>query len=86
MNDVFSDSELEQYLARSLSPGRLKRLEAALPQSPDLQARLEKLREAQKVEEEVRDSFAIRMPPEQEEEIRKRSVDQISSEFSGHGR
>lgn len=86
MNDVFSDIELEQYLARSLVPGRQKRLEAALAKSPDLQARLEKLREAQKVEAEVRDSFAIRMPPEQEEEIRKRSVDQISSEFSGHGR
>lgn len=69
MKTTITDSDLESYLSDSLSPAKKQGVEEAISQSPELQARLDELRQEQETLEAVKDSFAIRLPDAEEQRI-----------------
>lgn len=73
-----SDARLMQYLAGELAPADRRRVEAALAGSPDLTARLEKLRYDEDTVRAVKDSAAIRLPETEEERIRSQALNAMS--------
>ncbi len=80
-----TDDELERYLRGRLTPAQQRRIEAALRASADLQARLTALRQEQETIEAVKDSFAIRLPENEEERIVSRATKRLGTTL-GRGR
>ena len=69
MAAAVTDDDLERYLSGALAPSIVKRIERALSRSPQLRTRLEELRAEREIIDEVKDSFAIRLPEAEEERI-----------------
>ena len=78
------DEMLEGYLSGALSARDRRSLEAALKESPDLQARLDELREEHQTLEAVKDSFAIRLPESEEERIMSKCTEKLGTKLGSH--
>ena len=79
MNTKVTDIDLEGYLSDSLSPAKKKQIEESIRRSPELQARMEELREEQMTLDAVKDSFAIRLPDAEEQRIVSKVSDRIKT-------
>ena len=64
-----NDEELSQYVRAVLSAAAARRVEQALQHWPELRERAAAMREEFELIEQVKDSFAIRLPETQEERI-----------------
>jgi anti-sigma factor RsiW len=77
MDASISDLDLENYLDGRLSRARRARIKAALRRSAALRSRLEGLKNERAWIAAINDSFAICLPPEDEDRILKEGLEAL---------
>jgi anti-sigma factor RsiW len=86
MKTNISDNELEAYVAGRLSDRGRRRIDTALRASANLRTRLEEVQRERETLEAVRDSFAIRLPEQEEERIISTSLGRLGTTLGEPGR
>lgn len=83
MTGGITDEQLHRYVAGELSTAAAHNIERAAIASAELHQRIDELRREQALIEELRDSFKLRLPEQEEARILERGIQRLGTTLAG---